>query len=198
MSNIIQLCEWLKTDLDEIEIGVPDICKNLMKTTYEVLIEIKSIDCAWTVQKRYTEFQGFYDSLTYRYQNISFPPFPSKYQIFNKKENRKKYFDALLKFVLQLAKNHKEIKKEILKLLYDFVLASHIGDSTVQEVKKDKDPKRKLTDSMNAISEKSEHTIFTAPHHSLSTNTLNTLYETPNKGDIKTEHKISEEKVIYN
>lgn len=122
----ISLQDFLKISPEDMEISVAKFSTNIfVKVTYEVVLLIDSdlsnihLDCS--VQKRYTEFQGFYDSLTYRYQNLKFPDFPSKFQLVNTKESRKKFFDSLLKTVLKLAAGHPEIKKELLKILYEFM-----------------------------------------------------------------------------
>lgn len=153
-SSPITLQQFLKISPDDIDISVTKINSNIfMKTTYEVTLSISSestnlyIDCA--VQKRYTEFQGFYDSLTYRYQNLNFPQFPSKFQIIKKEESRKKFFDSLLRTVLKLASAHPEIKKELLKLLYEFVIEKNHG----LEIKKLSDEKRKTSISMSLDAE---------------------------------------------
>jgi hypothetical protein len=122
----ISLQDFLKVSPEDMEISVAKFSTNIfVKVTYDVVLLIDSdienihVDCS--VQKRYTEFQGFYDSLTYRYQNLKFPDFPSKFQLVNTKESRKKFFDSLLKTVLKLAAGHPEIKKELLKILYEFM-----------------------------------------------------------------------------
>ena len=124
----ITLQDFLKVPTDKVEISVSRFITNfLTKTVYECVLLIDDEDAnlslKCTVQKRYTEFQGFYDSLTYRYQNLKFPPFPSKFQIVKQKESRKKFFDSLLKTVIKLAEAHPEIKKELLKLLFEFVIS---------------------------------------------------------------------------
>jgi hypothetical protein len=117
----------LKADVNKIDISVAKFSDNLFsKTTYEIIMIVEqeaplnSVEVL--VQKRYTEFQGFYESLTYRYTNLKFPSFPSKYQLLNQKETRKKFFDSLLKTTLKLARAHSSIRKELLKLLYEFIL----------------------------------------------------------------------------
>jgi hypothetical protein len=131
-TSSISLQEFLKIPTEDMEIEVGKFSNNIfVKTTYEVVLYISSevanlfVECS--VQKRYTEFQGLYDSLTYRYQNLTFPSFPSKFQLVNVKESRKKFFDSLLKTVLKLAAGHPEIKKELLKILYDFVMEKNGG-----------------------------------------------------------------------
>lgn len=160
MSTIIEVDQFTQLNPEDIEIGVNEFSGGVVKTTYVIKCEIKSLGYAWTVHKRYTEFQGFYDFLTKRYQNIAFPSFPSKYQIFNKVEYRKKYFDSLLKIVLEIAKTHSEMKSEILKLLYDFVFSSHSEKNTMADLKKNHhDGKKKLDcDSENLSSNKSTST----------------------------------------
>jgi hypothetical protein len=126
---ILSLEEFMKIPVEQMDICVKKFNSNIfVKTTYEVSITfdgdiLNTLDLLkeYLVHKRYTEFQGFYDSLTYRYQNINFPTFPSKFQIVNVKESRRKFFDSLLKTVIKLAVGHKEIRKELLKLLYEFI-----------------------------------------------------------------------------
>lgn len=138
-NSLLSLVEFLKIPVEEIDLNVKKFNSNVFgKTTYEVSLNFEgeisnSLDLLkdYTVQKRYTEFQGFYDSLTYRYQNINFPSFPSKFQILNQKESRRKFFDSLLKTVLKLAVGHKEIRKELMKLLHEFFFRQ--GGSEVKQ-----------------------------------------------------------------
>jgi len=126
--EVLSFDEFLKIPAEHVHIAVPKFNSNIFGiTTYEVLISFdekisKSSDLIkdYVIQKRYTEFQGFYDSLKIRYQNINFPNFPSKFQLVNKNESRRKFFDSLLKTVLKLAIGHIEIRKEIMKVIYDF------------------------------------------------------------------------------
>lgn len=131
--SILSLQEFLQIPSDEIDISVDKVHSSIVITTYEVILSIQSRDYTYAINKRYTEFQGFYDSLTIRYQNINIPAFPSKFDIFKKEEKRRKFFDSLLKTVVQLSQAHPEIKKELLKLLYEFIFSSHTG--TVVETK---------------------------------------------------------------
>jgi hypothetical protein len=126
--EVLSFDEFSKIPAEHLHIAVPKFNSNIFGiTTYEVLISFdekisKSSDLIkdYIIQKRYTEFQGFYDSLKIRYQNINFPNFPSKFQLVHKNESRRKFFDSLLKTVLKLAIGHIEIKKEIMKVIYDF------------------------------------------------------------------------------
>jgi len=139
-SNFPNLEDFMKIPVEQMDICVKAVNSNIFgKTTYQVCFTIdddilNSFDLLkeYVVNKRYTEFQGFYDSLTFRYQNINFPTFPSKFQILNVKESRKKFFDSLLKTVLKLAVGHKEIRKELLKLLYEFIFRQ--GRSEVKHI----------------------------------------------------------------
>jgi hypothetical protein len=130
--STLSLSEFLQIDPKDLEVGVTKFNSNILLTTYEVSLDINAKDIHLVSQKRYTEFQGFYDSLTIRYQNLIFPEFPSKFQLINKKEKRKMFFDSLLKTVQQLACSHGEIKKDLLKLIYEFV----IGTSPPELVKR--------------------------------------------------------------
>jgi hypothetical protein len=125
--STLSLSEFLQIDPKQLDIKVTRINSNILLTTYDVELTVASKNIHFTSQKRYTEFQGFYDSLTIRYQNLSFPEFPSKFQLINKNEKRKLFFDSLLKTVQQLACSHSEIKKELLKLIYEFL----VGQSEV-------------------------------------------------------------------
>jgi hypothetical protein len=125
--SALSLSEFLQIDPKEIDVGVTKINSNILLTTYEVELNVESKNIHFKSQKRYTEFQGFYDSLTIRYQNLNFPEFPSKFQLINKNEKRKLFFDNLLRTVQQLACSHNEIKKELLKLIYEFVLGGGQG-----------------------------------------------------------------------
>jgi predicted DNA-binding protein YlxM (UPF0122 family) len=123
MSNLT-LSEFLHLDPKDIDLAVTKFNSNILLTTYEIELKIPSKELNIIIQKRYTEFQGFYDSLTIRYQNLTFPEFPSKFQLINKNEKRKKFFDNLLKTVQQLACSHTQIKKDLMKLIYEFVIGS--------------------------------------------------------------------------
>lgn len=131
----ISLQDFLRVPTDRMNISVSKFISNfLSKTLYECLLvldfEEGNILLECMIKKRYTEFQGFYDSLTYRYQNLKFPSFPSKFQIRKKEEFRKNFFDSLLKSVIKLAEAHPEIKKELLKLLYEFMFGAGVEVKT--------------------------------------------------------------------
>jgi hypothetical protein len=144
------LKEFLLLDPEEIDINVTKVCSNLfMTTTYEVVLEIFQQNITCTVHKRYTEFQGFYDSLTFRYQNLQFPEFPSKFQVLKKEETRKKFFESLVKTVVKLASTHQEIKKELMKLLYEFIFGQSLGNVASVEIKKEAKRSHDTTSILN-------------------------------------------------
>ncbi len=123
MENIVTLEKFVKIPIENINIKIGNINSSIFHTTtYEVVLKIKmDYEYTYKVNKRYTEFQGLYDSLTYRYHNLTFPRFPSKTQVFHKEETRKKYFDNLLVDILMLSSVHKEIRKELLSIIYEFI-----------------------------------------------------------------------------
>lgn len=124
------LQEFLAVPPDQVECNVPKFNSGVMKnTTYTVQLEIPIKGYCYSSSKRYTEFQGFYDSLTLRYQNLNFPAFPSKFQVINKEESRKRFFETLCRTVIKLAIAHQEIKNDLMKLLFEFV---HVGGGGVE------------------------------------------------------------------
>jgi len=126
MENFISLQNFVKIPNENIKLKIGNINSSFLHTTtYEVVLTV-TVDYEYTykVNKRYTEFQGLYDSLTYRYHNLTFPKFPSKTQVFHKEETRKKYFDSLLTDILMLSSVHKEIRKELLSIIYEFIFKS--------------------------------------------------------------------------
>lgn len=126
MENFITLQNFVKIPNENIKLKIGNVNSSFLHTTtYEVVLTVK-VDYEYTykVNKRYTEFQGLYDSLTYRYHNLSFPEFPSKTQVFHKEETRKKYFETFLTDILLLSSVHKEIRKELLSIIYEFIFKS--------------------------------------------------------------------------
>jgi hypothetical protein len=173
INNItISLQEFLQIPTDRMNISVSKFITNfLTKTVYECLLIIDfeegNISIESSIQKRYTEFQGFYDSLTYRYQNLAFPTFPSKFQIINQKESRKKFFDSLLKTVVKLAEAHPEIKKELLKLLYEFIFGTGVEIKKLSP-EKAKERRESLNDNLNVyLSQLSNNTLEKSPEESI-------------------------------
>lgn len=128
MENIISLQNFVNIPVENIKIKIGNINSSIFHTTtYEVILIINTdYEYTYKVNKRYTEFQGLYDSLTYRYHNLTFPKFPSKTQVFHKEETRKKYFDSLLVDILMLSSMHKEIRKELLSIIYEFIFKSDV------------------------------------------------------------------------
>ena len=126
MENFISLQNFVNIPIENIKIKIGNINSSIFHTTtYEVILIIYTdFEYTYKVNKRYTEFQGLYDSLTYRYHNLTFPKFPSKTQVFHKEETRKKYFDNLLIDILMLSSMHKEIRKELLSIIYEFIFKS--------------------------------------------------------------------------
>src|SRR5579872_3576986 len=96
------LNEFYSLDISDLLISVPKINDSILTTTYEVNLYIITKELLYTVNKRYTEFAGLYDTIKMKYQNVNFPEFPSKMQLFKKLETRKKYFDIFLRTILQM------------------------------------------------------------------------------------------------
>lgn len=122
--NPITLNEFKLLPLEAIKISVIRyVPKTFGATTYEIII-ILFLECTYKiiVYKRYTEFQALYDTLSFKYKNISLPEFPSKFQFSNKEEQRIKFFDTLLNTIINLAKNNPETKKTFLTIIYDFLI----------------------------------------------------------------------------
>jgi len=128
MENIVTLQNFVNIPIENMKIKIGNINSSIFHTTtYEVILIINTdYDYTYKVNKRYTEFQGLYDSLTYRYHNLTFPKFPSKNQVFHKEETRRKYFDTLLVDILILSSIHKEIRKELLSIIYEFIFKSDV------------------------------------------------------------------------
>jgi hypothetical protein len=124
-SQPFTLNDFINYDLSDLIISVPKINDSILTTTYEVCLYINSKELMYTISKRYTEFAGLYDIITMKYKNFNFPEFPSKIQLFKKLETRRKYFDVFLRTVMNIGQNHKEIKKDIMKILYEFMFPHH-------------------------------------------------------------------------
>ena len=56
-----------------------------------------------------------------KFINLSFSTFPSKFQIINRKETRKKKFQVLLNEILGYAREYPNYKKRIFVILYAFL-----------------------------------------------------------------------------
>ena len=123
MENLIKLKDFINLPIENIKIKIGSINASIFQaTTYEIILILDmEYEYTYKVFKRYTEFQGLYDSLTFRYHNINFEKFPSKTQVFHKEETRKKFFDNLLANILLLSAKYKEIRKELLSIIYEFI-----------------------------------------------------------------------------
>lgn len=167
MEKIISLQNFVNIPIENIKIKVGNINSSIFHTTtYEVVLIINSdYEYTYKVNKRYTEFQGLYDSLTLRYHNLTFPKFPSKTQVFHKEETRKKYFDSLLIGILILSSMHKEIRKELLSIIYEFIFKGDVkrsefdlpSNNSMSLIIDDKSSKRKpssfdITEERNTLS----------------------------------------------
>ena len=169
MENIILLQNFVNIHIEDINIKIGKINSSIFHTTtYEVILIINTdYEYTYKVNKRYTEFQGLYDSLTLRYHNLTFPKFPSKTQVFHKEETRKNYFDSLLHDILMLSSMHKEIRKELLSIIYEFIFKNDVkrGDfdlptnNSMSLVIDDKSSNRK-TVSLDFTNDKSILSIF--------------------------------------
>ena len=125
-NQFLSFHEFYSIDSNELDLSVNKINSSILKTTYEVRLLIMNRNVEYTINKRYNEFAGFYDTLTIKYKNLNFPEFPSKFQLFNKEETRKNNFSKLLQFVLTLSVNHREIKRDLMKILYEFLFPQGI------------------------------------------------------------------------
>jgi hypothetical protein len=123
MENLIKIQDFINLPIENIKIKIGNINAPILQpTTYEIILILEmEYEYTYKVSKRYTEFQGLYDSLTIRYHNINFEKFPSRTQIFNKEETRKKFFNSLLSNILFLSAKYKEIRKELLSIIYEFI-----------------------------------------------------------------------------
>ena len=140
IESSLPLSKFLSQDPKKLNIEVANVHQKFMITTYEVTLDLYELDLNYSINKRYTEFAGLYDSLRMRYQNVTFPEFPSKYQLFNKTDDRKKFFTQLLKSLLKLVISHQESKKEVFKILYKFLTESasdEVGKLTCTTYDKD-------------------------------------------------------------
>ena len=94
--------EFYKIDINDIYLSVTKINSSLFKTTYEITLVIISMKIEYSINKRYNEFAGFYDILTFKYKNLNFPELPSKFQVFKKEKTRQKFFSKLKKLINNL------------------------------------------------------------------------------------------------
>lgn len=164
----LTLKEFIDLPITDIFIEILKYNSSLfVKTTYDISIEILSTKYNYVTSKRYTEFQGFYDSLSLRYKNLKFPTFPSKFQMLNKQEYRKQYFENLFSAVLSLANQHVEIRKDLMKLLFEFIYS---GEKGIVKTKDNNDKRKISLDSAaTAPNLKSLSTIDTSDSKSIYT-----------------------------
>lgn len=161
MENIIKKQDFLNLSIENINIKIGKINSSILHpTTYEIILVLEmDYEYTYKVSKRYTEFQGLYDSLTFRYHNINFEKFPSRTQIINKEETRKKFFENLLTNILILSAKYKEIKKELLSIIYEFIFKNDLkgdGESGLNSMslvissdKKEKKHKKSLSSEIS-------------------------------------------------
>jgi hypothetical protein len=110
-----------------------------------------------------------------KYKNFNFPEFPSKMQLFKKLETRRKYFDTFLRTVLNIGNNHSQIKKDIMKILYEFLFSSH-------EVKLEQFKKTRRASFEKNIVEKSTETFQLEESKTVPVKEIQPLIEEPSKG----------------
>lgn len=75
--------------------------------------------------KRFNDFVALSDVIKMKLENIEMKSFPSKFQIFNKSETRRAYFDEMMKRLLRAAKEHEEIRHQVLSIIISFVNLKH-------------------------------------------------------------------------
>ena len=130
--------EFNSYEISDLKISVGKINESILTTTYEINLFISSKEQMYSVSKRYTEFHGLWDTVTEKYKNFNYPEFPSKIQIFNKNETRKKFFDVFLRTILNLGKKHPEIKRDIMKILFEFLFpdAPEVKSEVFKKIRK--------------------------------------------------------------
>ena len=74
--------------------------------------------------KRFNEFEALHQLISMKYKNYYMGELPSKFQVFNKEQTRKKYFQSML---TQIIKDHShvdqfhETSKRLLSIIYLFL-----------------------------------------------------------------------------
>jgi len=169
MDNNFGLSDFLDLDIDDINLSIPTIHDSILKTTYEINLKIKLFGIDHKVDKRYTEFEGLHDSLTFRYKNINFQELPSKFQLFGKKETRRKFFEDFLNFILQICQKHDSIKKDLLKIVYDFIFSDVIAT-------KEKSKKKGSFSPVSTVSKSMKKLSFDIPNNTDSGNDSNVRF----------------------
>ncbi|KAL4454641.1 hypothetical protein ABPG74_021846 [Tetrahymena malaccensis] len=113
----------LRIDASSIQIVVQEPERKLLSsvTYYPIDIQLGEIEKI-TVYKRYSEFEALYQVLEMKYNNFKFPELPSKLQVFNKNQTRKKSFQEVFDTILKYAVMYPEKRIDFIQSLFVFLL----------------------------------------------------------------------------
>jgi hypothetical protein len=83
--------------------------------------------------KRYSEFEALYDVINMNFKNIdlNLPEFPSKFQVINREETRRNYFERLLNKIVEIycEKITNETNRRLLSTIYVFMVGEQLKPS---------------------------------------------------------------------
>ncbi|KAL4499252.1 hypothetical protein ABPG72_006838 [Tetrahymena utriculariae] len=121
VSEIIE--QVLRIDASSIQIVVQEPERKLLSsvTYYPIDIQLEEVEKI-TVYKRYSEFEALYQVLEMKYHNFKFPELPSKLQVFNKNQTRKKSFQEVFDTILKYAVMYPEKRIDFMQSLFVFLL----------------------------------------------------------------------------
>ena len=117
-------CEFekisLKVDLAEERDGA---------VKYRIRVKLDSTE--YIIYRSYKQFKSFYSLLRSKFNRLEFSDFPSKFAVFNKKEQRRKGFDSFLNNLIKIGASLSPVASNDLKrILCDFLIEGRLVQST--------------------------------------------------------------------
>lgn len=86
--------------------------------------------------KRYSDFEALYEVIRMNFKNIdiNLPEFPSKFQVINREESRRNYFEKLLNRILEIycEKITNETNRRLLSTIYVFMVGEQLKEANSQ------------------------------------------------------------------
>ncbi|EAR97919.2 PX domain protein (macronuclear) [Tetrahymena thermophila SB210] len=127
----------LSIDASSIQIVVQEPERKILSsvTYYPIDIQLGEVEKI-TVYKRYSEFEALYQVLEMKYHNFKFPELPSKLQVFNKSQTRKKSFQEVFDTILKYAVMYPEKRLDFIQSLFVFLLEDIKNKGKKRRIKK--------------------------------------------------------------
>lgn len=124
--SVIPFSLLMNADIEKISMKVDLAEERDGVVKYRVRVVLDSNE--YIIYREYKQFKAFYKSLRTKFTRLEFSDFPSKFAVFNKKEQRRKGFDSFLRNLLEIGGNFASLAQSTLKrLLCDFLIEGKPG-----------------------------------------------------------------------